>query len=157
MTEDNKQNSAGRLWAIFNSLRHYGNGGAGMDAWGHVLGVDGTALPSKERRLTAQLQTVVHQIDLTREGLLNMGVPERLYEPTLQVFAEAASPALLRTTWNNSSLREEHLLCLGWAQYCLPCEGEVIEAATIEDLRATLQELKDQVAPAGFPLPLRGY
>ncbi|EYS96038.1 hypothetical protein CF68_22520 [Cupriavidus sp. SK-4] len=151
-----KQNSAARLLAIFSSLQHGRGDRPGTDVWGDVLGIGDDAVPSKERRVLSQLGAIVHEIDLTKEGLANLQVPRDLYGPSLDALAEAASPTAIRATWRNP-IQQDYLLCLGWAQHTLPCEGEVIEAAAIEGLRATLQELKDQVASAAFPPALREY
>lgn len=153
---NNKQNSAARLLTIFDSLQHRRDSRPGRDVWAELLGIGEDAVPSKERRVISQLDAIIAQIDLTREGLANKEVPEQLYAPTLHALAEAASATTIRGTWTNP-VRQEYLLCLGWAQYTLPCEGEVIEAAAIEGLRETLTELKGQVAAAGFPVALRGY
>ncbi|CAN7782241.1 hypothetical protein LJR296_008096 [Cupriavidus necator] len=153
---NNKQNSAARLLTIFNSLRHRPANGVGQDVWAAVLEIEENAHPSKERRLVSQLEAIIHEVELVKEGLANLEVPEQLYSPTMAALIEAASPAIIRTTWNNP-VREEYLLCMGWAQYVLPCEGEVVEAAAIEDLLAILQDLKQQITVADFPTPLRVF
>ncbi|WP_316884059.1 hypothetical protein [Ralstonia flatus] len=152
-----KQNSAGRLLAIFHAVRHkQAPNKVGRDLWGSVLNVDEVAQPLGERRIASRLEAINRELDSMNEALSNMDVPEHLYGPTIRVLMEAASATTLRVNWSGN-IREEHVLCLGWAQHVLPCESEVIEAAAIAEMLATVQALKQQINDAEFPGPLKSF
>lgn len=146
-------NSASRLHSILTQVTGSSPNATALVTWSSVFQINEGGDVKKAMLVSERLRWLHQELDILRSQMLNANISEKLYIAAFNNIEHSISPLLLPTTWNNGVqyLKPENLLALEFCSEILPDEENLIDAETLEEIRAMVQELEVMLETSVLP------
>lgn len=139
-------NPAARLHRIYDQLAGQTHDRHMVQTWADVFDIDQRS-PHVEDDVTSCLMALRAEIDLTRQKLGALGVPDELTSPGFERLRNVAAPGLLNSSWNQQRGNIQPPECrkvFEWAAWVLRDETEPdMSSEQMDALRSELTSLED--------------